>query len=86
MTPGAGKTYADVTQPLRSLTVKSVSLEWTKAFDNTFNELKQLLITNHVMAYFDPIEETMLYVDEGSAGVAAIMALKFPIRLVKWAN
>ena len=30
MRPGAGKTYADVTHPLRRLTAKSVQFKWTK--------------------------------------------------------
>ena len=43
MRPGAGRTYADVTQPLRKLTAKSVPFKWTTECDKAFNELKQLL-------------------------------------------
>ena len=58
MRPGAGRTYADVTHPLRRLTAKSVQFKWTQECDKAFNELKQLLTSDQVMAYFDPQKET----------------------------
>ena len=51
---GGGRTYADVTLPLRRLTAKSVTFEWTKECEDSFRELKELLASDQVMAYFDP--------------------------------
>ena len=43
MRQGAGRTYADVTLPLRRLTAKSVRFKWTVECENSFLELKELL-------------------------------------------
>ena len=52
--PKGGQTYVDVTRPLRRLTSKSVRFEWTKDCQESFNELKELLVSDTVMAYYDP--------------------------------
>ena len=79
MRPGAGRTYADVTLPLRRLTAKSVKFEWTADCESSFRELKELLGSEQVMGYFDPQRATRLYVDEGPAGVAATVAQEYEV-------
>ena len=74
MRPGQGRTYSDVTLPLRRLTSKSVRFEWTKQCQDAFQELKELMMSGQVMAHYDPNRETRLYVDEGPAGVAGTVA------------
>ena len=77
MRPGQGRTYSDVTLPLRKLTAKSVRFEWTKQCDAAFLELKDLLMSGQVMAHYDPKRDTRLYVDEGPDGVAGTVAQKY---------
>ena len=74
MRHGVGRTYTDVTLPLRRLTTKSVRFEWMAECESSFQELKELLDLEQVMGYFDPQRATRLYVDEGLAGVAATVA------------
>ena len=47
------KRYADVTQPLRKLTSKSVKFKWTEGCHKSFEELKELLVSDTVMLYYD---------------------------------
>ena len=77
MRPGQGRTYSDVTLPLRKLTAKSVRFEWTKQCEAAFQELKDLLMSGQVMAHYDPKRDTRLYVDEGPDGVAGTVAQKY---------
>ena len=58
MRPGQGRTYSDVTLPLRKLTAKSVRFEWTKQCEAAFLELKDLLMSGQVMAHYDPKKKT----------------------------
>ena len=74
--PKGGKTYADITCPLRRLTSKSVRFEWTKECQTSFQELKELLVSDMVMAYYDPKLPTRVYVDESPVGVASTLAQK----------
>ena len=72
--PGPNRTYADVTKPLRQLTAKNVRFKWTKECQDSFQELKSLLTSDKVMASYDPLRKTRLYVDEGPEGVATTVA------------
>ena len=79
MRPGQGRTYSDVTLPLRKLTSKSVRFEWTKQCQAAFQELKELMMSGKVMAHYDPANYTRLYVDEGPAGVAGTVTQKYNV-------
>ena len=74
MRPGNGRTYADVTEPLRKLTNKNLKFIWSNECEKSFNELKDLLTANTVMANFETDRKTRLYVDHGPSGVAATVA------------
>ena len=51
MRPAEGRTYSDVTAPLRRLTVKSVRFLWDQKCQDSFDELKSLLCSDKVLAF-----------------------------------
>ena len=77
MRPEKGRTYSDVTKPLRNLTVKSTRFDWTEECEASFKELKNLLKSDKVMANYDPKRETRLFVDDGPSGVGATVAQRY---------
>lgn len=44
MSPGDGRTYSDVTRPLRRLTAKDVRFKWTKERQASFVELEEVAV------------------------------------------
>jgi hypothetical protein len=70
MRPGNGRTYSDVTKPLRKLTNWKAKFVWSKGCEHSFQQLKELLCCDTVMANYELDKETRLYVDHGPAGVA----------------
>ena len=65
MRPGKGRTYSDVTRPLRKLTNWKVKFVWSKECEDSFRELKDLLCSDTVMASYELNRKTRLYVDHG---------------------
>ena len=53
------RNFSDPTQPLRDLT-KIASFVWTAQHKAAFNNAKEALISNTVMAYFDNQKQTEL--------------------------
>ena len=45
MRPRGDRRYADITLPLRRLTVKSVQFHWTEECQGAFKEMKELLMS-----------------------------------------
>ena len=74
MRPGRGRTYSDVTRPLRKLTNWKVKFVWSKECEDSFQELKDLLCSDKVMASYELNRKTRLYVDHGPGGVAGTVA------------
>ena len=66
---GGDRTYSDVTLPLQKLTANNVRFKWTNLCEDSFQELKELLSSDTVMANYDPSRATRLYVDDGPTGV-----------------
>ena len=79
MRPGQGRTYSDVTAPLRKLTSKHTKFNWSKECQDSFIELKELLMSGRVMANYDPGRKTRLYCDDGPHGVAATVAQEYKV-------
>ena len=77
MRPGQGRTYSDVTKPLRMLTRQGVRFVWDEECQKSFCELKELLSGSSVMVNFDTSRHTRLYVDHGPGGVAATVAQRY---------
>ena len=44
--PKGGKIYANITQPLRKLASKYVKFQWTEDSQKSFEELKELLVSD----------------------------------------
>ena len=67
--------YSTITAPLRYLTRQDVQWHWSTEQDDAFNELKRVLTSETVMAYFDPKEqtETVLSVDASPVGLGSVM-------------
>ena len=79
MRPGQGRTYSDVTAPLRKLTNQNEKFTWSKECESSFQELKDLLTSDKVMACYDPRRKTRVYCDEGPQGVAATVAQEYQV-------
>ena len=79
MKPDGGRTYADVTAPLRQLTGKHVKYNWTKQCEASFKEMKQLLMSDKVMANYDPHRRTRVYCDDGPKGLGATIAQEYRV-------
>ena len=62
------------TRPLRRLTNMSVRFKWDEDCQKSFKELKELLTSDTVMAYYDPKLPSRVYVDESPVGVASTLA------------
>ena len=51
---------------------------WTKEQDDSLTKLKELLIDSPALAYFDPNQQTTIYVDASPVGLGAILMQKHP--------
>ena len=65
---------ATITRPLRDLTKKSIPWKWESKHEEAFNKLKQSIMSDQIMAYYDPKKETELLVDASPVGLGAILA------------
>ncbi|XP_060604313.1 uncharacterized protein K02A2.6-like [Ruditapes philippinarum] len=65
--------YSSLTEPLRRLTHKGVKFECTADQEKSFTSLKDTLISDKVMTYFDPRKETELWVDGSPVGCSGIL-------------
>ncbi|XP_053384619.1 uncharacterized protein K02A2.6-like [Mercenaria mercenaria] len=68
--------YATVSEPIRKLTRKNIKFEWGREQMESFQELKDLLTSASVMAYYNPNAETTITVDGSPVGLGAILAQK----------
>ena len=74
MRPGPKRTYADITSPLRKLTAKQARFKWDDNCQQSFQQLKDLLCSDTVLANYETGRRTRLYVDHGPEGIAATVA------------
>ena len=65
--------FSDVSEPLRELTKKNQTFQWSARHEKSFQEIKKLLTSAQVMAYFDPDKETQLVTDASPTGLSAIL-------------
>ena len=61
-----------MSEPLRQLTKKDQPFQWLPQHEWSFNQIKVLLTSTKVMAYFDPKKETELITDTSPTGLSAI--------------
>ena len=60
--------------PLRELTKKGVKYEWTQAQQQAFEQVKDAIMADCLMAYYDPHKKTTLTVDASPYGLGAILS------------
>ena len=60
--------------PLRNLTKKGVKYEWTQTQQHTFKQVKDTIMANCLMAYYDLQQKTTLTVDASPYGLEAILS------------
>ena len=70
--------FSDVSAPLRELTKKDKQFHWSEQEERSFQQIKELLTSAKVMAYFDPCKETELITDASPTGLSAILVQKTP--------
>ena len=66
--------YATKTEPLQKLTHKDQPWYWTEEHDHAVTQLKEVLVSAPVTAYFDPEKDTKISVDARPVGLAAILS------------
>ena len=72
--------FSDISHPLRELTKKDVTFEWTPLHQSSFEEIKRMLTSDAIMSYFDPQKETDLTTDASPVGLSAILSQRTPGR------
>ncbi len=65
--------FSDVSEPLRESTKKNQPFQWSRRHEQSFNQIKDLLSSAQVMAYFDPKKETEVITDASPIGLSAIL-------------
>src|SRR6266436_6525208 len=62
--------------PLTELTRKENPFNWTQRQQESFEELKSLLITKPILSIYDPSKETELHTDASKVGIGSILIQK----------
>ena len=68
--------FSDLSAPLRALIRKNSQFSWTPEAQQSFNNIKQALTSDTVIAYFDKNKETELFTDASPTGLSAILSQK----------
>lgn len=66
--------FATLTAPLCDLIKKGVTYEWTQAQQQAFKQVKDAIMADCLMAYYDPQKKTTLTVDASPYGLGAIQS------------
>ena len=65
--------YATITAPLRLLTRQDTPWKWEQEEQRALNELKEALVGDQVMSYFDPRRQTEIIVDASPVGLGGLL-------------
>lgn len=65
---------SSVLSPLYELLKKGVKWSWTNAHDHAFNKIKKILISDQILAHFDPKKKIILTVDASPTGLGAVLS------------
>ena len=64
---------AELTSPMRSLLTKNAEFIWDLAQQQAFDNVKEVITTSPILAYFDPSKPTVLQVDASQKGLGATL-------------
>jgi len=65
--------YATITTPLRLLTRQNTPWKWEQEEQRPLSELKEALVRDQVMSYFDPRKKTESIVDASPFGLGGFL-------------
>ncbi len=65
--------FAQIANPLHELTRKHVKFEWTVKRQNSFQKIKDMLVSHHVMALPNTRKPYIIYTDASQLGTGAIL-------------
>ena len=65
--------YSSITEPLRRLTKQESTFTWTAEQEEAFIRLKDSLVSDQVMTYFNPSLPSELWVDASPVGISGIL-------------
>ena len=65
--------YATITTPLRLLTRQDTPWKWEQEEQRALDKLKEALVGDHVMSYFDPRKKTEIIVDASPTGLGGLL-------------
>ena len=68
------QSFSDVARPLHELTEKGHLFQWTKACEDSFQQLKDALVSAPVLAYPRTKEPFVLDTDASNVGVGAVLS------------
>ena len=68
--------YATITAPLRFLTRQDTSWKWGQEEQKAVEELKEALVGDEVISYFDPQKQTEIIVDASPVGLGGLLLQK----------
>ena len=68
------KGFAQIAQPLHSLTRKGAIFVWTQQCQEAFDQLKERLVTSPLLAYPTANQAFMLETDASKAGLGAVLS------------
>ncbi|CAB3992852.1 Retrovirus-related Pol poly from transposon [Paramuricea clavata] len=68
--------FSDIAGPLHRLTQKGVRFDWDKNCQRAFEQLKEQLISNPVLAFPDLNGDYILYTDASDVGIGAVLTQK----------
>ena len=66
--------FADIARPLTDLTKKGQPFNWNDKAQRAFEELKQLFISDPILAAFDPDRETVLETDASNWATGGVLS------------
>jgi transposase InsO family protein len=65
--------YSTVTAPLREMLHHSNEFHWTERHTQAFDKLKEILVSNNVLAYYSPSKELLCQCDSSQSGLGAAL-------------